>query len=92
MGAVYGTLLTEGVLFGMYVWYLREEAREMFAWQSFIGPGLGAIAILTSSLLLNAINVWLVSGISFLLYGLIVVMIDRSSLRLFRQLVVNRQL
>ncbi|MBV5336636.1 MAG: polysaccharide biosynthesis C-terminal domain-containing protein, partial [Deltaproteobacteria bacterium] len=51
MGAVYGTLLTEGVLFGMYVWYLREEAREMFAWQGFIGPGLGAAAILASPLL-----------------------------------------
>jgi len=92
MGAVYGTLITEGVLFSMYVWYLREEAREMFVWQSFIGPGLGAVVILASSFLLNTLNIWLVSGISFLLYGLIVVIMDPSSLKLFRQIVVNRQL
>ena len=90
MGAVYATVLTEGVLFGMYVWYLREEAREMFAWQGFIGPGLGAAIILAGSLLLNTVNVWLLGGMSVLLYGLIVVWMDRSSLELFRQIVVNR--
>ena len=92
MGAVYGTLLTESVLFGMYVWYLREEAREMFVWQSFIGPGLGAAVILASSLLLNTVNIWLLSGMSLVAYILIVVLMDRSSLDLFRQIVVNRQL
>ena len=92
MGAVYATLLTEGVLFGMYIWYLREEAREMFAWQGFIGPGLGAALILASSLLLNTINIWLLGGVSLIAYGLIVVVMDRSSLDLFRQIVVNRHL
>ena len=92
MGAVYATLLTEVVLFGMYVWYLREEAREMFTWQGFIGPGLGAALILGASLLLNTINIWLLGGISLVAYGLIVVLIDRSSLDLFRQIVTNRQL
>jgi O-antigen/teichoic acid export membrane protein len=90
MGVVYETLLTEGVLFGMYVWYLREEAREMFAWRGFIGPGLGAAAILVASLLLNTVNIWLLGGMSVLLYGLIVVWMDRSSLELLRQIVVNR--
>ena len=92
MGAVYATLLTEGVLFGMYVWYLREEAREMFVWQSFIGPCLGAAVILASSLLLNTVNIWLLGGMSLLAYGLIVILMDRSSLDLFRQIVINRQL
>jgi len=92
MGAVYGTLLTESVLFGMYVWYLREEAREMFVWQGFIGPSLGAAVILASSLLLNTVNIWLLGGISLAAYILIVILMDRSSLDLFRQIVVNRQL
>jgi len=92
MGAVYATLLTEGVLFGMYIWYLREEVREMFAWQSFIGPSLGAALILASSLLVNTVNIWLLGGMSLVAYGLIVVLMDRSSLDLFRQIVVNRQL
>jgi len=78
------------VLFGMYIWYLREEAREMFAWQGFIGPGLGAATILAASLLLNTVNVWLLGGMSVVLYGLIVMWMDRSSLELFRQIVVNR--
>jgi O-antigen/teichoic acid export membrane protein len=90
MGAVYSTVLTEGVLFGMYVWYLREEAREMFAWRGFIGPSLGAAAILATSVLLNTVNIWLLGGMSVLLYGLIVIWMDRSSLDLFRQIVANR--
>jgi O-antigen/teichoic acid export membrane protein len=92
MGAVYETLLTEGVLFGMYVWYLREEAREMFAWRGIIGPGLGVAAILAASLMLNTVNIWLLGGMSVLLYSLIVLWMDRSSLELFRQIVVNRSL
>ena len=90
MGAVYATVLTEGVLFGMYVWYLREEAREMFAWRGFIGPGLGAATILAASLLLNTVNVWLLGGMSVLLYSLIVVWMDRSSIELLRLIAVNR--
>jgi hypothetical protein len=90
MGAVYETLLTEVVLFGMYIWYLRAEVREMFAWRGFIGPGLGALTILAASLLINTVNIWLLGGISILLYGLIVVWMDRSSIELFRQIAVNR--
>jgi O-antigen/teichoic acid export membrane protein len=90
MGAVYETLLTEVVLFAMYVWYLRAEAREMFAWRGFVGPILGATAILAASLLLDAVNIWLLGGISILLYGLIIVWMDRSSLELFRLITVNR--
>lgn len=92
MGAVYGTLLTECVLFGVYVWYLREEASEMFAWQGFMGPILGAAAILASSLLLGVVNIWLLGMMSITLYGLIVVWMDRTSLDLFRQIIVNRKL
>jgi O-antigen/teichoic acid export membrane protein len=90
MGAVYETLLTEGVLFTMYVWHLRDEAREMFAWRGFIGPGLGAATILVASFLLDTVNIWLLGGISVLLYGLIVVWMDRSSIELFRLIAVNR--
>jgi len=90
MGAVYETLLTEAVLFAMYVWYLRAEVHKMFAWRALIGPGLGIVAILAASLLSDAVNIWLLGGISVLLYGLIIVWTDRSSLELFRQIVVNR--
>ena len=90
MGAVYETILTECVLFGMYVWILREEAREMFAWRGFIGPALGAAIILAAALLLDSVNIWLLGGISVLLYSLIVLWMDRSSLEIFRQIAVNR--
>jgi O-antigen/teichoic acid export membrane protein len=90
MGAVYETILTECVLFGMYVWILRDEAREMFPWRGFIGPALGAATILAASMLLDTVNIWLLGGMSILLYGLIVVWMDRSSIELFRQIAVNR--
>jgi hypothetical protein len=46
--------------------------------------------ILAASLLLNTVNIWLLGGMSVLVYGLIVVWMDRSSLELFRQIIVNR--
>lgn len=92
MGAVYATVLTECVLCAMFVWFLRAEAHEMLAWRGFIGPALGAAAILAASLLLNTVNIWLLGGMSVLLYGLIVVWMDRSSLELLRLIVVKRQL
>ncbi len=90
MGAVYATVLTEVVMCAMYVWILRAEAHEMLAWQGFIGPGLGAATILASSLLLNTVNIWLLAGMSVLLYSLIVVWMDRSSIEIFRQIAINR--
>jgi O-antigen/teichoic acid export membrane protein len=90
MGAVYATLITECVMCAMYVWYLRAEAHEMLAWRGFIGPGLGAATILAASLLLNTVNIWLLGGMSVLLYSLIVVWMDRSNIELFRLIVVNR--
>jgi O-antigen/teichoic acid export membrane protein len=90
MGAVYATVLTEVVMCVMYVWFLRAEVHEMLAWRGFIGPGLGAAIILAASLLLNTVNIWLLGGMSVLLYSSIVVWMDRSSLDLFRQIVVNR--
>jgi O-antigen/teichoic acid export membrane protein len=90
MGAVYETLLTEVVLFAMYVWYLRAEAHVMFAWRGFIGPGLGAVTILAASFLLDTMNIWLLGGMSVLIYCLIVVWMDRSSIELFRLIAVNR--
>lgn len=90
MGAVYATVLTEVVMCAMYVWILRAEAQEMLAWQGFIGPGLGAATILAVSLLLNTVNIWLLGGMSILLYSVIVVWMDRSSIELFRQITINR--
>jgi O-antigen/teichoic acid export membrane protein len=90
MGAVYETMLTEVVLFAMYIWYLRAEAREMFAWRGLLGPALGAAAIFAASWLLNSINIWLLGGMSILLYGLIVVLMDRSSIDFFRLIALNR--
>jgi len=91
MGAVYATVLTEIVLCAMFVWFLRAEAREMLAWRGFVGPGLGAAVILAAPLLLNTVNIWLVSGMSVLFYGIIVLWLDRSSLELIRQLAINRR-
>ncbi|TFG68202.1 MAG: flippase, partial [Anaerolineales bacterium] len=76
MGAVYATVVTEVVMFVMYVWILRAEAHEMLAWRGFIGPGLGAVTILGSLLLLNTVNIWLLGGMSVLLYSLIVMWMD----------------
>ena len=92
MGAVYATVLTECVLCAMFVWFLRAEAHEILAWRGFIGPGLGAATILAASFLFGTINIWLLGGMSVLLYCLIVVWLDRSSLELVRQLAVNRRL
>jgi len=92
MGAVYATVLTEVVMCVMYVWILRAEAHEMLAWRGFIGPGLGAATILAASLLLNTVNVWLLGGMSVMLYSLIVVWMDRSSIELFRQIAKKRDL
>lgn len=92
MGAVYATVLTECVLCAMFVWFLRAEAHEILAWRGFIGPGLGAATILAASFLFDTINIWLLGGMSVLLYCLIVVWLDRSSLELVRQLAVNRRL
>ena len=90
MGAVYATVLTECVLCAMFAWYLRAEAHEMLAWRGFIGPGLGAATILAASFLLNTVNIWLLGGMSVLLYGLIVVWMDHSHIELFRLIAVNR--
>ncbi len=92
MGAVYATVLTEFVLFAMFIWFLRAEAHEMLAWRGFIGPGLGAATILAAPFLFGTINIWLLGGMSVLLYCLIVLWLDRSSLELVRQLAVNRHL
>jgi O-antigen/teichoic acid export membrane protein len=92
MGAVYATLITEVVMCAMYVWYLRADAHEILAWRGFVGPVLGAATILAASFLLHTVNVWLLGGMSVLLYGLIVVWMDRSSIDLFRLIVINRQL
>ena len=91
MGAVYATVITECVLSAMFIWFLRAEAHEMLTWQGFIGPALGAATILVASLLLNTVNIWLLGGMSVLLYGVIVVWLDRSSLELIRQLAINRR-
>ena len=90
MGAVYATVFTEVVMFAMYVWILRDEAQVMLAWRGFLGPGLGALTILATSVLLKNVNVWLVGGISILFYGIIVLILDRSSIDLFRQIALNR--
>ena len=92
MGAVYATVLTECVLCAMFIWFLRVEAHEMLAWRSFIGPGLGAATVLAISFLLGTVNIWLLAGISILIYCLIVVWLDRSSIELVRQLALNRRL
>jgi O-antigen/teichoic acid export membrane protein len=90
MGAVYATIITECVLCAIYVWYLRAEVSDILVWRGFLGPGLGAVAILVASLLSDTVNFWLLGGMSILLYSLIVVWMDRSSIEFFRQIVVNR--
>jgi len=92
MGAVYATVLTECVLCALFIWFLRAEAHEMLAWRGFIGPGIGAAAILAASLLINTINIWLLGCMSILLYCLIVVWLDRSSFEFVRQLATNRHI
>ena len=91
MGAVYATVLTEIVMFLVYIWILRAEAQSMLAWRSFLGPCLGAFSILIISALLNSLNIWILSGLSVLIYTLIILIFDRSSIELFLKISFNRQ-
>ncbi len=80
MGAVYATVITEVVICGVFIWYLRDEAREIIEWRAFVGPGLGALIILSISALFSQISTWWLITPSILLYGLAIVVLDRSSI------------
>lgn len=88
MGAVYAILLTEIVLFAMTVWYLRAEALEMIEWRPFLGPTLGSlIVIVISFFLVNMVNVWILLMLSVLIYSVIIVSVDRSTIDPLRLIV-----
>ena len=80
MGAVYATVITEVVICGVFIWYLRDQAREIIEWRAFVGPGLGALIILSISALFSQISTWWLITPSILLYGLAIVVLDRSSI------------
>ena len=80
MGAVYATVITEVVICGVFIWYLRDQAREIIEWRAFVGPGLGALIIISISALFSQISTWWLITPSILLYGLAIVVLDRSSI------------
>lgn len=92
MGAVYSTLITEVLLTGVYIWYLKTEIRDMIQWRMLIAPGLGSLLILWGSLLfINTFNTWLLIALSVLLYTLAVVGLDRSSIKSLRLIATRKQ-
>lgn len=88
MGAVYAILLTEVMLFGLTIWYLRAEALEMIDWRPFVGPVLGSLIILVISFfLINMLNVWILLILTVLIYFVIIVGVDRSAIEPLRLMV-----
>lgn len=92
MGSVYATLLTELVILGVLLWFLRDDLREMLTWRAFFAPALGAAIILSQPLLFTLANSWLAMFVSVVLYGLTILAMDRSSIEPLRQLVIKRSL
>lgn len=90
MGAVYSTITTEIVLLSLFAWYLRGDVRKVIEWDGFIGPLLGIAAVLGVSLLIHAVNIWLLGALSLLAYGLIIYWVDPTSMRDLRLIVVKR--
>ena len=89
LGAVYATLITEVVICGLFIWHLRTEAREIIEWRAFVGPGIGALIILTTPLLFNGISAWWLIAPSVLLYGLVIMILDRSNIEPLLLMVVR---
>lgn len=91
MGAVYSTVITEVVITCLFLWYLRHEFREIIDARVLIAPALGAALILATTLIVGRVNVWLMIGLSVVVYGLVVVVLDRTSLEPLRALAGRRQ-
>jgi len=92
MGAVYAIIITEVMLFGLTIWYLRDEALEMIDWRPFVGPVLGSLIILVGSFfLVKTLNVWILLMLSVLIYFVIIVGVDRSTLEPLRLIVKGRR-
>ena len=81
MGAIYAILLTEIILFGLTVWYLRIEISDMIAWRPFVAPVFGSMMIISSSVLFNTLNVWYLLMLSTLLYAVIILGVDHATIR-----------
>ena len=81
MGPVYATLLTEVLICGLFIGYLRGEVRHVIAWRSFVAPVLGALLILSIPLLLSSINVWILIILSVAIYVLTIAVLDRETIK-----------
>jgi O-antigen/teichoic acid export membrane protein len=92
MGAVFAMIITEVILFGQTAWYLRAEMQDIINWRYFIGPVLGSIMILSASYLFNTLNTWILIILSILLYLIVIVALDRSSIKPLRLILSRRQL
>jgi len=79
MGAVYSTILTEFLLLGMSLWYLRDHIAEIINWRDYLAPALGSLAVVVLVLLMN-LNFWLLGVLAVLLYGVIILVIEPSLL------------
>jgi O-antigen/teichoic acid export membrane protein len=90
MGAVYATIITESILFVMFIWFLGAEAREMMDWRSLLAPGLGSLIILWISFLSSMMSIWMLMPLSVLLYSLTIIGIDRSSVKSLHLITTKR--
>jgi len=92
MGAVYAIIITEVILFGQTAWYLRAEMREIINWRYFIGPVIGSILILSASYLFTSMSTWVLLILSILIYLIVIVAMERSSIKPLRLMLSRRQL
>ena len=90
MGAVYATLASEAIICAVFIWCLRDVAREIMDWRSLVGPGLGTALIVAGLMLFNGMSIWLSLTFSVLAYSMAIVVFDPSTTEPLRQIARRR--
>jgi O-antigen/teichoic acid export membrane protein len=88
MGAVLSTIITEIVLSALFALYLRHELRDILHWRSFLAPGFGSLIVFAITSIHN-MNIWLLGVFAILVYGVVILLIDRSSVE-FLQIILPK--
>lgn len=92
MGAVYATLITEVLICGLFIWFLRREVGELLDWRAFAAPAAGVVMILGGLMLVGQIATSSSLVLSVFLYVSAIVAFDRRSLETLRKTIVARRL
>jgi O-antigen/teichoic acid export membrane protein len=80
MGAVYSTLASEVIICGVFIWFLRDAARDILEWRAFVGPAAGAALVILGPTLLGGLGVWVLTALAIPAYFAVIVVLDQSSL------------